>query len=157
MIFCKIGVEVKLAGYWIFYFPQNRVTQSNINNINVVYFIIFGFYFNGCHMETKFFIKLKDSDNGFWCLQGQSLLTAMERYALKVVPVGCRGGGCGFCKIRVVEGEYECGKMSRAHAPPEAIKQGKVLACRIYPVTDLIIECLPPTASGNTSGQTEKQ
>ncbi|WP_316933364.1 MULTISPECIES: 2Fe-2S iron-sulfur cluster-binding protein [unclassified Marinobacter] len=64
----------------------------------------------------------------------------MTRQGCNCVPVGCKGGGCGFCKVVVLSGEYECGKMSKLHAPPEAIQQGKVLACRIYPLTDLVIE-----------------
>ncbi|WP_431475415.1 2Fe-2S iron-sulfur cluster-binding protein [Marinobacter sp. KM021] len=44
---------------------------------------------------------------------------------MKCVPVGCRGGGCGFCKIRVLEGDFECGKMSKVHAPPEAVEKGR--------------------------------
>lgn len=79
----------------------------------------------------------------FTCQEGQSVLKAMEQLGMKCVPVGCRGGGCGFCKIRVLEGDFECGKMSKVHAPPEAVEKGEVLACRIYPRTDLIIECVP--------------
>ena len=37
----------------------------------------------------------------FICQEGQSVLKAMEQLGMKCVPVGCRGGGCGFCKIRV--------------------------------------------------------
>jgi len=102
----------------------------------------------GCQVTNR------TTGDSFTCTEGQSVLKAMEQWGVKCVPVGCRGGGCGFCKIRVVEGEYECGKMSRAHAPPEAIEQGEVLACRIYPVTDLTIECLEPSAPGETSEQT---
>ncbi|WP_338038006.1 2Fe-2S iron-sulfur cluster-binding protein [Marinobacter salexigens] len=71
----------------------------------------------------------------------------MESQGLKCVPVGCRGGGCGFCKVTVLSGDYECGKMSRVHAPEEAQAKGEVLACRIYPLTDLIVECRPQPAA----------
>ncbi|MBK1887175.1 MULTISPECIES: 2Fe-2S iron-sulfur cluster binding domain-containing protein [Marinobacter] len=83
------------------------------------------------------------SGQSFRCKAGQSVLKAMEQQGLKCVPVGCRGGGCGFCKVTVLSGDYSCGKMSRVHVPPEALAQGQVLACRIYPLTDLIIECRP--------------
>lgn len=82
----------------------------------------------------------------FVCQAGQSVLRAMELVGKKCVPVGCRGGGCGFCKIRVTEGRFECGKMSKAHVPPEALENGEVLACRIFPTTDLTIECVPQVA-----------
>ncbi|WP_349343489.1 2Fe-2S iron-sulfur cluster-binding protein [Marinobacter sp. MMG032] len=83
----------------------------------------------------------------FACQEGQSVLKAIEQRGLKCVPVGCRGGGCGFCKIRVLEGHFECGKMSKRYAPPEAVEKGEVLACRIYPRTDLMIECMPQPAA----------
>ena len=44
--------------------------------------------------------------------------------------------------MAVLEGDFECGKMSKVHAPPEAVEKGEVLACRIYPLTDLTIECV---------------
>lgn len=85
----------------------------------------------------------RTTGDSFSCDADQSVLKAMEQRGFTCVPVGCRGGGCGFCKIRVVLGEFASGKMSKAHAPPEAINKGEVLACRIYPLTDLTIECLP--------------
>jgi len=90
----------------------------------------------------------------FTCQTGQSVLKAMEQQGVECVPVGCRGGGCGFCKIKVVEGQFECGKMSRRHIPPEAIEKGVVLACRIYPLTNLIIECVPLPGGARVSQTT---
>lgn len=95
-------------------------------------------------MATSYEITMQGSGQQFRCAAGQSVLKAMEQQGLKCVPVGCRGGGCGFCKITVVSGDYECGKMSRAHAPPEAQACGQVLACRIYPLSNLTIECRAP-------------
>jgi ferredoxin len=94
-------------------------------------------------MNKGYQITEKNSGQKFRCKSDQSVLKAMEQLGVKCVPVGCRGGGCGFCKIQVLEGRFECGKMSKRHAPPEAIEKGEVLACRIYPLTDLTIECLP--------------
>ena len=106
-------------------------------------------------MAEGFRVINSTTGESFTCCEGQSVLKAMEQRGMKCVPVGCRGGGCGYCKIRVVEGEFECGKMSKAHAPPEAVEQGEVLACRIYPLTDLIIECLPQPAAGLANKQTK--
>ena len=91
----------------------------------------------------------------FTCQAGQSVLKAMEQQGVKCVPVGCRGGGCGYCKIQVLAGEFECGKMSKVHVPPEALEKREVLACRVYPLTDLTIECRPPSQPGLTSKQTK--
>ncbi|WP_323754162.1 2Fe-2S iron-sulfur cluster binding domain-containing protein [Marinobacter sp.] len=90
-----------------------------------------------------FLVSNRTTGDHFLCQEGQTVLKAMELAGKKCVPVGCRGGGCGFCKIRIVEGDFECGKMSKAHVPAEAIDKGEVLACRIYPLTDLTIECVP--------------
>jgi len=84
-------------------------------------------------MGESYQVTEQYSGQTFRCKAGQ----------LKCVPVGCRGGGCGFCKVAVLSGDYACGKMSRVHVPPEVLAQGEVLACRIYPLTDLIIECRP--------------
>lgn len=105
-------------------------------------------------MGDGFQITNRTSGDRFFCGEAQSVLKAMEQRGLTCVPVGCRGGGCGYCKVRVLEGDYECGKMSRAHVPPEAVEQGEVLACRLYPLTDLIIECLPQSATDVNSQQT---
>lgn len=94
-------------------------------------------------MGEYFQVTDQGSGQSFRCKVGQSVLKAMEQQGMKCVRVGCRGGGCGFCKIRVLEGEYECGKMSRVHVPPEALAKGEVLACRVYPLSNLSIECWP--------------
>ncbi|WP_300499868.1 2Fe-2S iron-sulfur cluster-binding protein [Marinobacter sp.] len=98
-------------------------------------------------MDQAYQVTEKVSGQRFQCKPGQSVLKAMEQRGLKCVPVGCRGGGCGYCKIRVVEGEFRCGKMSKVHCPPEALDKGEVLACRLYPLTDLIIESLSQSAA----------
>lgn len=70
----------------------------------------------------------------FACPEKQSILSAMEKAGLAVVPVGCRGGGCGVCKIAIESGEFNTGKMSKAHITDEDIKTASVsLACQTYP------------------------
>ena len=64
----------------------------------------------------------------FACSEEERVLFAMERRGLSDIGVGCRGGGCGFCRVRVVEGEYK----------DQA--KGFVLACRLYPLEDLKLE-----------------
>lgn len=105
-------------------------------------------------MDEVYQVTERSSGTTFCCPPGQSVLKAMEQQGLKCVPVGCRGGGCGFCKVTVLSGDYECGKMSKAHVSPEAIERGEVLACRIYPLTDLTIECRPSQKVALASEQT---
>jgi ferredoxin len=68
----------------------------------------------------------------------------MERAGQALIPVGCRGGGCGKCRIRILQGEYFSKRMSRAWVSPEQEAEGTVLACRVYARGDLTIEPDPP-------------
>ncbi|MBQ0757304.1 MAG: 2Fe-2S iron-sulfur cluster binding domain-containing protein [Amphritea sp.] len=85
-------------------------------------------------------IKVVNRDQSFQCAEDQVLLIAMERLSADAINVGCRGGGCGICKIRILNGDYECKKMSKAHISKAEQQQGFVLACRVFPRTDLEIE-----------------
>lgn len=58
------------------------------------------------------------------------------------ITVGCRGGGCGVCKVRVLEGRYSTGVMSAACVPPEEREDGIALACKLFPESDLQLEVL---------------
>lgn len=84
-------------------------------------------------MEQTYEVAIIDTNQRFPCKETESLLSGMERAKVKPFPVGCRGGGCGICKIQVVEGEVELGAMSRAHISQEDEKNGMVLACRAKP------------------------
>lgn len=74
---------------------------------------------------------------------GGKVLHEMIRCNVRAVPVGCRGGGCGVCRVRVLSGEYDALRMSRKHISEDDLAAGIVLACRIVPRTDLIVECAP--------------
>jgi ferredoxin len=73
---------------------------------------------------------------------GESLLKALTREAPGMVPVGCRGGGCGVCRIRVRSGQVTQGAVSVTALPPADRKTGMVLACKATPLTDLVLERL---------------
>lgn len=70
----------------------------------------------------------------------QSLLAGSERCLPQAIPHGCRGGGCGRCKVRILEGDYLSMRMSKAHVSDSQAYVGYALACRVYPLTDLRIE-----------------
>lgn len=101
-------------------------------------------------MNGEFQITERSSGSRFHCPTGQSVLQAMERLGRRCLPVGCRSGGCGLCKVQVLDGDYRCGPMSRRHASPVA---GEVLACRLYPLSDLTIESRAPQAAATTQPQ----
>lgn len=96
-----------------------------------------------------FSITLLPGASRFRCDTEQNLLQALQQAGavpdlIGAIPVGCRGGGCGVCRIRVVSGDYRTGKMSRKHISEADAAAGLLLACRVYPDSDLQIEVCTP-------------
>ncbi len=89
----------------------------------------------GCYQIT-----LMDMGISYRCSSEKTLLYGMEKLGIAGIPVGCRGGGCGVCKVRVVDGSYRSKKMSRAHIGEKEEKAGFVLACRCSPSSNLNLE-----------------
>lgn len=85
-------------------------------------------------------IRLTTEKQAFRCADDQTILAAMQRSGQRGIPVGCRGGGCGVCRVRVLSGLYEAMPMSYEHVDTQARQAGWVLACRILPLTDLLVE-----------------
>ncbi|KEA65352.1 Iron-sulfur binding electron transfer protein [Marinobacterium lacunae] len=94
-------------------------------------------------------ISVHDGEAQFTASSTVNLLVAMEQARESVIGVGCRGGGCGKCRIRVLDGDYESKRMSRAWISEEDEAEGIVLACRIFARSDLCIRPEPlPLATG---------
>jgi ring-1,2-phenylacetyl-CoA epoxidase subunit PaaE len=67
---------------------------------------------------------------------GQSLLDAALQNNLDV-PYACKAGVCSTCRAKVIEGEAE---MEINHALEDyEVRQGYVLTCQCYPLTDRIV------------------
>ena len=98
-------------------------------------------------MSQPHTINVLPEDVTFDCADGASLLIGMERRGVgrdlvECIPVGCRGGGCGVCRVRILAGEYESKKMSIKHVTPEERDAGIALACRVFPAGSMQIEVL---------------
>lgn len=71
------------------------------------------------------------------CRTGETLLAGLRRNGCRTVPVGCRSGGCGVCRVRVMAGAVTVARpMSATHVSAAAHKQGQVLACCVVPDAD---------------------
>lgn len=88
----------------------------------------------------KFSVTIGNTGETFCCAQGQSVLRAMEVLGRKGIPVGCRGGGCGVCKVRITSGSFNTRRMSRACVSLAEEEAGVVLACRVYAEGDLTLD-----------------
>jgi ferredoxin len=86
------------------------------------------------------------------CYEDERALVAMERAQgfgrlkglSRKLPVGCRRGGCGICRVQVLEGDYRSDAMSRACVSAEDEASGLVLSCAIYPLSDLTVRLETP-------------
>lgn len=82
------------------------------------------------------------SESVFEAESHEHLLAGMERLGLRGIPVGCRGGGCGVCKVEVLDGQVRRLKMSRDCVSVDDEARGQALACRIHAESDLRIRVI---------------
>ncbi len=94
----------------------------------------------------RFLVAIHDTQETYACASTQTLLAGMEQLGRKGIPVGCRGGGCGVCKVRIESGTVRAEKMSRTHVSAEQQAQGYVLGCRAYPQSDLQLQAVDKLA-----------
>jgi len=85
----------------------------------------------------KFDISVKDKVIS--CSNDKNLMDSLSSKS-GIAPKGCHNGGCGVCKIKVHSGEYTTMKMSRKHISEEEESSGIVLACRVFPNSNMDIE-----------------
>lgn len=93
---------------------------------------------------TRYTVTLAEIGERYACAEGESLLAGMLRLGRKGIPIGCRGGGCGVCRIEVVSGKVRVKAMSRDHVSSEDEAAGRVLACCAYPAGDVVLRVIGP-------------
>lgn len=91
----------------------------------------------------SFRISIEHASESFPCRADQTVLGAMAAAFRRSIQSGCRSGGCGVCKVRVLEGNYQTGQMSAAEVPAAERELGVVLACQLYPRSNLRLLALP--------------
>lgn len=93
------------------------------------------------HMAS-FRITVAGTARTFSCRDAQSVLSAMVANGADAIPVGCRSGGCGVCRVEVESGTFETGCMSHAQVGDADRARGIALACQVFPTSDLRIRVL---------------
>lgn len=91
--------------------------------------------------RSVFAVRLRQGQS-FECEAHHSVLEGMTARGRTGIAVGCRGGGCGVCKVRVLDGRYRTGAMSAACVTPEDRNHGIALACKLFPESDLSLQVL---------------
>lgn len=89
-----------------------------------------------------FQITIEDTGEVYPCSETKHLLAGMMQLGKKGIPVGCRSGGCGVCKVKVLSGQYTSKKMSRDHVSEAEESDGTVLACRVFPQSDITLSVM---------------
>lgn len=103
--------------------------------------------------RPKVQVSLPQTGESYPCATSENLLQGMVKLGRRGIPVGCVNGGCGVCKVRVVEGEVKSlGPVSRAHVSAEEEEQGITLACRVAPVTPVSLEVVGKMEKPFTKG-----
>lgn len=87
-------------------------------------------------------VTLEDDGRSYRCADTLTLLEGMESLGKKGIPSGCRGGGCGVCKVQVLSGSYTKRVMSREHVSEQEEAQGCVLACRVRPTSAIALRVI---------------
>lgn len=92
--------------------------------------------------HTSFQVTIESTGETFRCAEDANVLAAMEQSCCHSIPVGCRNGGCGACKVRITAGRFLARKMSRAVVSAQEEAEGFVLACKTYPQSDISVHVM---------------
>ncbi len=84
-------------------------------------------------------IHNKSSGHSFQVEEGESVLDAALRQGY-AFPYGCRNGGCGACKGKLLSGELDYGTNTPTALNQEDVENGLVLFCQGLAHSDLSIE-----------------
>ena len=91
--------------------------------------------------RPKVDVCVRQTGETYPCATNESLLRGMLRLGRRGIPAGCVNGGCGVCKVRIVEGSVTAlGPVSRAHVSEAEECAGLTLACRVAPSCAVTLE-----------------
>jgi len=83
-------------------------------------------------------IKVDQFGHTFDCAEDETILEAALRNRV-FLRYGCKHGGCGTCKVQLVDGDVELTASSYS-LPPGERDGGTILVCQSYPVDDCVLD-----------------
>ena len=84
-------------------------------------------------------IRIDGGSRPFTCGPDETVLYAMRMADIRDIEFKCRAGGCGTCRTQVLDGTYAVGAMSDEQVEPEELARNVILACQLYPRSDLVV------------------
>jgi ferredoxin len=87
----------------------------------------------------KMFRINMNNNQSFLCSENQTLLEAARSQMVKI-PYACTRGGCGYCKVKVVNGSYSMEKYAKSALSDEEVANKIILLCKTYPQSDLHLD-----------------
>jgi uncharacterized protein GlcG (DUF336 family)/ferredoxin len=99
-------------------------------------------------------VTVKDESHEYSCQDFDNALSAARKNFIPL-PSGCRRGGCGMCKVKVIDGEYDHELLrSKEALSDEELNNRYALACLMYPKSD--VQLLVGEEEQNISLETEE-
>src|SRR4051812_21939380 len=85
----------------------------------------------------KVTLEARNQNFEYFCAPNVTPLRAARDLFIPI-PTGCQRGGCGMCKVKVLDGEYDQ-ELVRSHdaLSDEELESGYALACYMTPKSDL--------------------
>lgn len=87
-------------------------------------------------------VRIEESGGSFEVAQDETVLAAALRQGVSL-PHDCTLGGCGSCRVRLLQGQVEYDEFPFGLTKAEAA-EGYALACQARPCSDLQISAPPP-------------
>jgi CDP-4-dehydro-6-deoxyglucose reductase len=95
-------------------------------------------------------VSLSKSDRSFSVEPDRPVLGAAQGAGLNL-PHGCRGGNCGACRVRLLEGEVSYPNGRPLGLSDAEVADGFILLCQARAVSDLRIEAFELSAPGRSA------
>lgn len=89
-------------------------------------------------------IRVQGTDVEVVCRDDETILAAFQRSGFSYI-IGCKRGGCGICKLDLIDGDVSYPTTVAETVLPAADRATVVLSCRAVPVTDVTVH-MPPDA-----------
>ncbi|WP_298285179.1 benzoate 1,2-dioxygenase electron transfer component BenC [Acidocella sp.] len=107
-------------------------------------------------MSCKVALNFEDGVTRFiTCNETDTVADAAYRAGINI-PLDCRDGACGTCKLFCESGSFDGGSYIEDALSDDEAKAGFALACQMKPKTDLVVRVLAPASACKTTITTTK-